>query len=529
MISLEQRLQVLQRPIVHSMRVREPLASKGVFTPLHHFLRYSNLRYRVLDAIQREIENQLAARSPLIYRSRIRSASQHLGQASGFRVFVLPTLDEDNRSETELDFAADKLGFCFTLNQSSDRTRKSIMQSNQEQAKKQPRMDRRTFVQTSSMSVLPLLFEPSNRHAIAADASQSPSHSSFPGLITREHEPENREYPFSSLDRWITPNDRFFVRCHFPVPKLDPTSWRLTVEGAVTKPLTLTLADLRKMPSQHRAAIIECAGNGRVFLVPKARGVGWELGAASNAEWTGVPLAALLEQAGVKKSAVDVILEGADKGEIRDDPKSPGIIPYARSLPIEKAKQPEVLLAYQMNGTDLPPVHGFPLRAVVSGWYGMASVKWLTRIVVTDRPYLGYFQTFDYTYFERRNGLASMVPITEMQVKAEIARPMRDEVVTAGAAYRVFGAAWTGDTDLTKVEISVDGGKSWQVASLQDKPVSHAWRMWEYQWQVPTRAGRYQVMARATDGRGRVQPMQRDPDLRNYMISHVIPIEVDVR
>src|SRR5262249_49811328 len=160
-----------------------------------------------------------------------------------------------------------------------------------------------------------------------------------------------------------------------------------------------------KLPSRTIPALLECAGNGRAFLVPRARGVAWQLGAVGTAEWTGVPLSAILDRAGVRAGAVEVILEGADSGEFREDPQAPGPIHCARSLPLEKARQQEVLLAYRMNGAEITAAHGYPLRAVVPGWYGMASVKWLTRLVVSDRPFQGFFQSIDYTYFERRHGL----------------------------------------------------------------------------------------------------------------------------
>src|SRR5262249_27409473 len=152
----------------------------------------------------------------------------------------------------------------------------------------------------------------------------------------------------------------------------------------------------------------------RALLTPKVKGVPWELGAVSNAEWTGIPLATLLEKAGVKPGAVEVVLEGADSGELKHDAKVPGVIHFARSLPLDKARKPEVLLAYGMNGKTLPEEHGFPLSAVVSGWYGVASVKWLTRIVVTDKPFQGFYQSMDYTYWTRRDGLATMTPITNI-------------------------------------------------------------------------------------------------------------------
>jgi DMSO/TMAO reductase YedYZ molybdopterin-dependent catalytic subunit len=349
------------------------------------------------------------------------------------------------------------------------------------------------------------------------------------GLIIRQKEPENLEFPFSALDSYLTPTERFFIRSHFAVPKLDAKAWRLKVEGAVERPLELTYDELLKLPSRTQPALLECAGNGRVFLVPQVRGLQWELGAVGNAEWTGVPLAAVLEKAGVRSGAVEVVLEGADRGEVRDEPKPAGVIPFARSLPVDRARQPEVLLAHQMNGTALSPSHGYPVRAVVPGWYGMASVKWLTRIIVIDRPFLGFFQSFDYTYWQRREDGPVVVPVTELQVKAQVARPAMHEVVRAGTAYRMHGAAWTGDSEVTKVEVSTDGGKTWSEAKLLDKPVRYAWRRWEHKLRSPDQPGRYTVMVRATDQRGQAQPAQRDPDRRSYMISHLLPIEVEVR
>jgi DMSO/TMAO reductase YedYZ molybdopterin-dependent catalytic subunit len=187
-----------------------------------------------------------------------------------------------------------------------------------------------------------------------------------------------------------------------------------------------------------------------------------------------------------------------------------------------------VLLAYQMNGKDLPPEHGFPVRVVVPGWYGMASVKWLQRIVVTDRPFHGFFQTFAYTVWERRHGLPHLVPVTEMQVKAQVARPTINEVIEAGSKYRIIGAAWTGEADVAKVEVSTDGGTRWSEARLLEKPIRYAWRFWEYEWPVPKQPGRYAVLARATDSQKRVQPMERDDDRRDAMINHVQPIQVHV-
>ncbi len=352
----------------------------------------------------------------------------------------------------------------------------------------------------------------------------------FPGVITRQKKPDNLEFPFPTLDSFLTPNEQFYVRTHFEVPQLEAKTWRLKVEGEVEKPLEIDLDELRKMGSRTVTSLLECSGNGRVFLKPPQLGIRWEQGAVSNAEWTGVPLSAVLERAGIRDGAVEVILEGADRGKFESpNPKTPGVIHYARSLPLKKARQREVLLAYRMNGKELPASHGFPVRVVVPGWYGMASVKWLARIIVTDRPFHGYFQTFMYTVWQRRGGLPDLVPVSDIQVKAQIARPTLHEIVPAGARYRVFGAAWAGEADVTKVEVSTNGGKRWAEARLLDEPIRYAWRFWEYQWDTPKEAGKYTLMARATDSQKRVQPLERDDDRRDAVISHVQPIQVEVR
>jgi DMSO/TMAO reductase YedYZ molybdopterin-dependent catalytic subunit len=396
-------------------------------------------------------------------------------------------------------------------------------------------MDRRSFLRGTA-AALPLLYAARGGRLLAEGEGRTPQpdkDSAYPGLIVRQSKPENYEFPFPTLNSFTTPNNLFYVRTHFGIHKgVDPRTLRLKVEGRVERPLELSYGDLLKMPSRTQVALLECSGNSRVFLVPKAEGVPWELGAVSNAAWTGVPLAAVLDRAGIKSDAVEVVCEGADAGELpgnKEEPKSPGKIHFARSLSVEKARKPEVLLAYKMNGADLPASHGFPVRLLVPGWYGMASVKWLQRIVVTDRPFQGFFQTMLYSYFERRDGIPRLVPTTELQVKAEIARPAREEVVRAGTAYRVRGAAWTGESEIAKVEVSTDAGKTWAEAKLLDKSVRYAWRLWEYSWQAPEKAGAYTLMVRATDARGRVQPADHDPDRRNALVNHVLPVEVEVQ
>jgi DMSO/TMAO reductase YedYZ molybdopterin-dependent catalytic subunit len=363
----------------------------------------------------------------------------------------------------------------------------------------------------------------SNAHA------DDPVAPAVPGMITRTFQPRNLEMPLSSMGDFITPTSRFFIRSHFPVPKGDAGSWKLTVDGAVERPMELSLAELKSMTSVTMPLTMECAGNGRAFLVPRAQGLLWEQGAVGTAEWTGIRLAELLGRTGVKPGAVEVVLEGADRGEVTADPRTPGVIAFERSLPLDKAMRPETLLAWGMNGADLTPDHGFPLRAVVGGWYGMASIKWLTRITVVDRPFGGYWQTMDYSRYERRGGRPTLVPLGAMEVKSAIARPALLETLPAGKPYRVSGTAWAGEPDIVKVELSVDGGTAWAEAKLLGEAKPWCWRPWEWTWNVPTTAGRYQLLARATDRTGRVQPVKHDPDRRTYLISHSHPIEVEVR
>jgi DMSO/TMAO reductase YedYZ molybdopterin-dependent catalytic subunit len=347
------------------------------------------------------------------------------------------------------------------------------------------------------------------------------------GRIVRGEEPLNLEMPFEKLQSFITPTESFYVRTHFPIPKIDRDEWWLHVEGEVEKPFAINYEELLKLESLTLPVTLECAGNNRNFLEPKVKGVQWGLGAVGTAEWTGVPLPILLDRAVVRPTAREVILEGADGGKL-DDPKGPrGELRFARSVPLEKARN--VLLAYKMNNVDLPPEHGFPLRAIVPGWYAMASIKWLQRLIVIDKPFTGYFQTLDYAFWKRRGDMVERVPLSEMQTKAEIARPVKGEIVSANSDVRVQGAAWATNGQITKVELSTDGGSTWNDAKLLGEAKPNAWQLWEFNWKTPAATGKQTLVARATDSRGRTQPAERDPDRGTYMINHLLPIEVEVR
>ena len=352
--------------------------------------------------------------------------------------------------------------------------------------------------------------------------------SSAAGLIIRQKEPTNLEMPFDQLDSYLTPTELFYIRSHFPVPEIDVANYQLRIDGAVRRPLALSYKELREMASETRIATLECAGNGRVFLVPQARGAQWELGAVGNAEWTGVPLRALLERAGLDDDACEVVLEGADRGIPTEEPKPPVPISYARSVPRTKAVQPEVLIAYQMNGRDLSRDHGYPVRAIVPGHYGMASVKWLTRIQVVREPFQGYWQTSDYGYWDSLDGKPVRRALAEMKLKSAIARPSVYETLLPNRTYTVFGAAWAGETDATEIAVSTDGGQTWAEAHFLDPARRHAWRRWKFDWPTPKQPGQYTLLARAKDANGTVQPDEHDWNYGSYVITHLLPIEVMV-
>lgn len=349
------------------------------------------------------------------------------------------------------------------------------------------------------------------------------------GLTIRQKEPVNLETAEDQLDTFLTPAELFYIRTHFPMPDLKIAGYELRVGGAVREPLTLSYRSLREMPSETRTATLECAGNSRVFLVPAVPGAQWELGAVGNAEWTGVPLAALLERAGIAPDAREIVLEGADRGIPAEPPTPPGPISYARSLPLNKALHGEVLIAYQMNGRDIPRDHGYPVRAIVPGHFGMASVKWLTRIDAVREPFQGYWQTSDYGYWDHLDGMPVRRALGQMPIKSEIFRPRVYETVPANQVYEVFGAAWTGESEVTEVALSTDDGRTWNQAKFLDPAQRYAWRRWTYEWLTPKLPGKYTLLARAKDADGCVQPDRHDPNYGSYVINYPLPIEVFVR
>lgn len=346
------------------------------------------------------------------------------------------------------------------------------------------------------------------------------------GLIVREWEPVNLESPFEELHDLLTPNDLFYVRSHFAAPQIEVDGFELNIGGAVENPFAIGYEELRSMPSITRTVTLECAGNGRAFLTPEMEGVQWGLGAIGTAEWTGVPLSLLLERARLAEDAVEVVLQGADRGCPKEKPIPAAEIQYARS--VERSRANDVLLAWAMNGGDLTRDHGFPLRAIVPGHYGMASVKWLTDVRAVRKPFDGHFQTTDYAYWAEMDGNPVRRPLSCMKLKSSIARPRTGEIVKAGSRYRVFGAAWGVEAGLVRVEVSCDGGKSWQAAEMLDEAQQFVWRRWQFTWEVPNVAGPLVLKSRAVDFAGNVQPDEHDKQFGSYVVHHVVGVEVEV-
>jgi len=336
--------------------------------------------------------------------------------------------------------------------------------------------------------------------------------------------PENSETPLEQLRSWVTPNPLFFVRNHFEPPAIDRATWRLRVEGLVDQPREWSWDELLDLPERTVFATVECAGNGRSFLEQRAPGVQWGAGAIGHAEWTGVPLKLVLEKARLQSSALEVLFEGADRGHEHDYPDE---MHFARSLPIAKALHPDTLLATRMNGELLDQIHGAPLRLFVPGWYGVASVKWLHRISAIDKPHRGYFQSKKYTVKRRTDSGVDTVVVGPMAVKAEILRPRPGETLGIGAN-RIAGLAWAGEEAIAEVSVSVDGGRTWDAASLTGPQAPYSWTMWEYLCEIG-QPGPRTIMARARSTSGKVQPAEYDPLNSGYIINITRPIVVQVK
>ncbi|MEY9199655.1 DMSO/TMAO reductase YedYZ molybdopterin-dependent catalytic subunit [Sinorhizobium fredii] len=321
------------------------------------------------------------------------------------------------------------------------------------------------------------------------------------GLLVHRAYPLNGETSVPDLAGGaVMPNGRFYLRNHFDIPHLDGERYRLSVGGLVEKPLSLSMRDLRNLHAESLVVTLECAGNGRSLFDPAVPGEAWGMGAVSTAEWTGVPLVEVVERAGLQPGATQLTFRGADGGlvEGHDAP-----ISFERGLTVDQIREAGALLAYEMNGEPLPPPHGYPLRLVVPGWYAVASVKWLTEIIVTDKPCEAHYQVEKYWYEWKCNGHDERAPVTLMNVRALIATPAQGESLPRGET-AIRGVAWSGAGSIARVDVSLDGGP-WREARLVGERRRSAWQWWELITRLDE-TGPLIVRARATDMAGRTQP-----------------------
>ena len=345
------------------------------------------------------------------------------------------------------------------------------------------------------------------------------------GLIVRSFRFVDLETPVEYFNTWLTPVPRFFVRNHMHEPnELDAATWRLTIAGEVEKPLTLSLTDLAKLESHSVVNTLECAGNGRGFYRPQVPGIQWQKGAVSTARFSGPRLRGLLEHGGVKASGKHVMFRGLDE--------VPGRVPlFIRSIPIEKALDSDTLIATHMTGAPLTKHHGFPARALVPGWIGAASCKWLTEIKVLDSEFVGNFMSPGYRLPNQpvKPGDAvkpeDMHPVTGLNVKSLIAGPADGSRIKPGRIL-VHGVAWAGEADVAKVEISTDGGTSWKPTTLGQERARYAWRLWRHE--LTAKPGEYSILSRATDSQGRVQPDTAVWNPSGYLYNAIDQVKIHV-
>jgi DMSO/TMAO reductase YedYZ molybdopterin-dependent catalytic subunit len=357
----------------------------------------------------------------------------------------------------------------------------------------------------------------------AVDPEEACQHAIDAGLVVHRAHPLNCETSIPALiGGTVMPNARFYIRNHFQIPTFDAPAFRLSVAGLVDRTLMLSLRDLMNMPSRTLAVTLECAGNGRKFLNPPIDGEQWNLGAASTAEWTGVPLNELLNRAGIRSDGREVLFRGADCGTVDDCAET---IRFERSLPIDTAREGDVLLAYAMNGEPLPVHHGYPLRLIVPGWYAVASVKWLTDIEVIDRPFEGHYQRHKYWFHTVRDGQTMSEPVTLQRVRSLVTEPAPDQHLPAGEV-TIRGVAWSGAAPIARVDVSIDG-RTWHEARLVGDRKRYSWQWWELPWRLDS-TGEMTIRSRATDLAGRTQPEHAEWNRQGYGNNAIQQVTVTV-
>jgi DMSO/TMAO reductase YedYZ molybdopterin-dependent catalytic subunit len=389
------------------------------------------------------------------------------------------------------------------------------------------RLSRRQLVQrlTAAGFAAPVIASILAREGLAQEATPAPQEwplAAEPGADLREvfdldprliqYDPINYGTPLEALEgAFITPNDLFYIRNNGPVPDIDPAAWRLSVTGLVDTPMELSLDDLKAREVVTFTSFLECSGNSRGFFEPNASGTQWGNTAVGNAEWTGTPLAPILEEAGVQANAREIVSQGGDFAEMQ------------RGLPLSDAIAPDTMLVWEMNGEPLPKVHGGPVRLFVPGWGGIASTKWLVGIEVIDHVFQGKLNTDSYTVidpFDKR-----IRPVREMPVKAVIATPTSTTALTAGEQ-AITGYAWSGYGAITLVEVSTNSGGDWAEAEIVEEDGHMSWVRFEHTWDATP--GETTLSARATDELMMTQPSTVPWNAKGYYYNAVFQVPVTV-
>jgi len=328
------------------------------------------------------------------------------------------------------------------------------------------------------------------------------------------------ECNLATLNTYITPNEFFFVRHRYPTPELDCANCELRICGEVESQLVLSVDELQTYPQKSIVVTTECAGNGRTQLDPPTSGLQFSTGAVGTAEWTGVALRDVLARAGIKPTAVEVLMIGADHNPDPNDTELPQR--YERSIPLQKALHEDTLLALKMNGEDIPRDHGYPIRAIIPGWYGMASVKWLTHIELIDKPFAGHYQSSEYVI--KQPGESPSKPVTELLVKSLITSPESDELLDSGEI-EFRGVAWSVH-GVQSVEVKSENG-DWSEAALEPERSKYAWRFWSHALNLGP--GEHVIGVKATDNKGNMQPEEPEWNELGYEINPIHRIEIEVR
>jgi DMSO/TMAO reductase YedYZ molybdopterin-dependent catalytic subunit len=355
----------------------------------------------------------------------------------------------------------------------------------------------------------------------AGGAAAQPPPAPVPGkerLIVRSPRPINLEARLGDLTTYHTPEAVFYVRNNYDAQPVDPAQWTLRVEGEVDQPLVLRLDDLRKLPAFSQDVTLECAGNGRAFHKPRASGIQWEYGAVGNGRWKGVRLADVLALARLRPGARHVAFDGVDK------PPTPQAPDFIRSVPLWKALERHTMIALELGDRPIPHLHGGPARVLVPGFVGSASIKWVERIVALTQEFDGFYMKSNYTA-PRADNDKEIYSLQSLEVKSVIVGPAEGDKLTAGRV-SVWGWAWTGEGELTGLDVSTDGGQSWKPGQFSGSWDRYSWRKWEFDWEA--RPGAHTLMARASDSLGRVQPTSRAFNRLGYRWNVIHAIRVDV-